>query len=413
MPWTKESPPDVAKSWSDAQRSKCVAAGNAALRGGASDADAIFACIHAAGMSNMERVARFAQDEPFDVEILRAGTWYGNGCPKDGCKFGVDDLHDMVTNFNAIKDEHSVVLKRGHSTDVGDIALGWVDSLWVEGDRLLGRFVSVPKVVREAINKKLFRKVSIEAMRNVVFAGKKLKGWVLDAVALLGAEIPAVSGLKDLGTYLASRSLEHGAVATFTIDVNDDEQEHTMDEETKKRLDALDAKLAVSDDKIKLVTAENETLKAANAKLTKEAADRVTVERKTKIDFNRAKVTGILEQAVKDRLILPAQRETFSKLLKTTDDEAMFTVSVEDVEKLIKDGGKKTSFNREDSRGKGASGDSKDRVHEDAGEELNRLALERIDQNPKMPYMRALELTMQSNPDLAREHIGGTAEEAA
>ena len=412
MPWTKEAPPDVAKSWNDAQKAKCVAAGNAALRGGASDADAIFACIHAAGMSNMERIARFAQDEPFDVEILRVGTWQGSGCPKDGCQFMHDDLHDMVTNFNALKGEHSVVLKRGHSTEVGDIALGWVDLLWVEGDRLLGRFAAVPKIVREAIQKKLFRKVSIEAMRGATFAGKKLKGWVLDAVALLGADVPAVSGLKDLGTYLASRSLEHGAMATFTIDVN--EEENTMDEETKKRLDALDAKLSSSSDQIKTVTTENERLKAENVKLTKEATDRTTAERKIKIEANRTKVTGILEQAVKDKLILPAQREKFSKLLKTTDDEAMFIVVIEDVEGLIAASGKKVNFNREDGRGKGNSDGSKDRVHEDAGEELHRIALGKIDENPKLQYQRALELAMQANPELAREHIGGmTAEEAA
>src|SRR3972149_9133491 len=120
MPWTKESPPDVAKNWNDAQKAKCAAAGSAALRGGASDADAVFACIHAAGMSNMERVARFAQDEQFDVEILRVGVWNGSGCPKDGCVFTTDDLHDMVTNFTLLKDEHQAPLKRGHTTEVGD-----------------------------------------------------------------------------------------------------------------------------------------------------------------------------------------------------------------------------------------------------------------------------------------------------
>lgn len=55
MPWTVESPPSCAKNWTDAEKKKCVAAGNARLRDGGSDEDAIFACIHAAGKSKGQK----------------------------------------------------------------------------------------------------------------------------------------------------------------------------------------------------------------------------------------------------------------------------------------------------------------------------------------------------------------------
>lgn len=351
--------------------------------------------------------------EPFDVEILRTGIWHGSGCPKEGCKFTEDDLHDMVTNFQLLKDQHKAPLKRGHSVEVGDIALGWVEELRVEGDRLIGKFTDMPTIVREAIKKKLFKNVSIEAMKNVVLGGKKLKGWVLDAVALLGAEIPAVSGLKDLDHYLASRSLEHGPVATFsTINGNlKDKQEFKMDEEMKKRLDAIESRLAASDDKIVKLTTENEGLKAENAKMKREAEEKAANERKGKIELNRKQVTDLLETAVKGKLILPAQREKFSKLLKTTDDDAMLAINVKDVEELIEtsSGGTKMKFNREEGR---TGTKLEDRQKDDAGEELHRLAVAYQDEHPKIAYDIALTRVMQQHPALAAEHVGGLEEVA-
>lgn len=49
MPWTVENPPSPAKNWTPVEKAKCVAAANAALKGGAKEQDAIFACIRAAG----------------------------------------------------------------------------------------------------------------------------------------------------------------------------------------------------------------------------------------------------------------------------------------------------------------------------------------------------------------------------
>ena len=186
-----------------------------------------------------------------------------------------------------------------------------------------------------------------------------------------------------------------------------------MDEETKKRLDAIEALAKTSAEANVALTRENAELKAKAEKLEREATERAATERKSKIELNRKAITDRLEQAVKGKLILPAQRETFTKLLKVSDDEAMFTANVGDVEELIKttSGGKAMKFT-EQGRGHDHEGD-KDRVHDDAGDELHRLAVEFQDSHPKTSYTIALERVMQSHPDLAAEHIGGLAEEAA
>lgn len=51
MPWSVGNPPGVARSWTKAERERCVKAANAVLADGGSDQDAIFACIRAAGKS--------------------------------------------------------------------------------------------------------------------------------------------------------------------------------------------------------------------------------------------------------------------------------------------------------------------------------------------------------------------------
>jgi len=52
MPWTTDSPPDVAKNWTDAEKARCVSAANRHLdENEGDDQGAIFACLAAAGRS--------------------------------------------------------------------------------------------------------------------------------------------------------------------------------------------------------------------------------------------------------------------------------------------------------------------------------------------------------------------------
>ena len=238
MPWTKEAPPAVAKNWSDAEKAKCVAAGNAALRAGEDEEAAIFACIAAAGKSKMGR------DDGFDVEVFAVGKWNG----KD---FSADDLHDIVTNFYTLQEVQKVPLKLGHNdgqplTD-GMPALGWVRDIWVEGSKLLARFTDVPAVIQEAVRKKLYRTVSVELLLGAEHKGKKYRN-VLDAVAILGADQPAVNVLKDLSAYLSRTSSwqcsQRAVFSAVTGDIaKQSTKEQTMDEELKKRFDAIESTL--------------------------------------------------------------------------------------------------------------------------------------------------------------------------
>ena len=138
-----------------------------------------------------------------DAEIFSAGVWNGE-------RFTRRDLHEIARNFRRLHAQLKPPLKFGHDEGQtllgqrdGDPALGWVQRLWVRGDKLLARFAGVPPVVLQAIRAGRYRRVSAELYFDVRAGGRRL-GKALKAVALLGADLPAVTNLRDLAAYLAS-----------------------------------------------------------------------------------------------------------------------------------------------------------------------------------------------------------------
>ncbi len=74
MPWTTQNPPNCAKNWTESEKHKCITAANSVLASGGSDADAIYACIHAAGKStrkgaNMDKLY-FVNGAPVTLRSL-------------------------------------------------------------------------------------------------------------------------------------------------------------------------------------------------------------------------------------------------------------------------------------------------------------------------------------------------------
>ncbi|HEX9841902.1 MAG TPA: hypothetical protein VGC20_04090 [bacterium] len=138
-----------------------------------------------------------------DAEIFSTGEWNGE-------RFTRRDLHEIARNFQRLRGQLRPPLKFGHDEGQtllgqrdGDPALGWVERLWVRGDKLLARFAGVPGVVVEAIRAGRYRRVSAELYFHVRAGGRRM-GKALKAVALLGADLPAVTNLNDLAAYLAT-----------------------------------------------------------------------------------------------------------------------------------------------------------------------------------------------------------------
>ena len=140
------------------------------------------------------------------AEIFSAGEWTDSSGMKK--TFTMENLNQIISNFQALKDRLKPPLKFGHSEKQivqgqsdGDPALGWVSDVKIVGKKIVGTFSDVPTIVYEAIRTGRYKRVSSEIYHSVAINGKKT-GMALRAVALLGADLPAVNNLKDLAAFL-------------------------------------------------------------------------------------------------------------------------------------------------------------------------------------------------------------------
>jgi len=343
------------------------------------------------------------------VEIFAVGKW-------NGYLFSLKDLGDIVSAFRALRTLHKVPLKFGHDdnqplTD-GLFAIGWVDNVWIEtgldgSPKLFARFIDVPTLVYDAVTKNLYSKVSIELDGNVKHKDSFYR-YVLSGVALLGAALPAVNTLADIGQYIMSKAVFTVEGDRFNFSMTNKEAIMPIsEEEMKARLKAqeeqLKAKFTVEKQE-KEIAAKKELDESKEKVISfeKEKKEREALAEKTKIKLARETVVKVLNEAVKGLSITPAQKETYSSMLKVDDDVAVVGIDVDELKKMV--GVKKLSKEH-------AMDEGEKTKHEDAGEELDFKTREYMDDHPKINYSRALERVMQKNPELAKNHMLATEEE--
>lgn len=250
-----------------------------------------------------------------DAEIFSTGTWNDE-------TFGREDLEEIVENFKRLRHRLKPPLKFGHDEhqtllgqEDGDPALGWVERLRVVGDKLVATFAGVPEVVYRAIKAQRYKRVSAEIYFNLRSNGKRL-GKALKAVALLGADLPAVTNLEDLSAFLTDRphqDLQVGDSRIFTLRRVGAgvtpliEEEHDMTEEASRQ--ELETELET----LRLYRAETEAADEAGHERTREQAFRAS--RQEAAVFCREQVrAGRLTPHLRDRLLaeLDRQAQTFT-----------------------------------------------------------------------------------------------------
>lgn len=340
----------------------------------------------------------FAQGNTLDAEIFAVGTW------NKVWKFSLKDLKDIAANFSALSENHKVPLKLGHNdqqpfTD-GQPALGWVTKVWVEGEKLMARFENVPNVIKQAFSQKMYRHVSVELDIDVEHKGKKYK-YVLSAVALLGADTPAVNTLADLSTYLdggerlaASRREVFSAVSgSREVSTEGDKEmtEEQMNTAIAKAVADQTAQFAKTSEESAKVKAENEALKASLLKRDGE-------DKAAKVKMHRESLTAKLEQAVKNKVFTPAQRESAIKFMKMNEDSVL-DLTADTVDEYIKINGGKVRMSNEQGHQtqQQSSGTS-----QDAGAELTAIAKKLQAENAHLTFATARNRAMEGNPELAR-----------
>ena len=146
------------------------------------------------------------------VELLAVGTWDGHGCPDGGCEFTTKHIDQAVKADRELEGTFDAPVKLGHDDDQkllqtdGYPAAGWVKNLRRVGEKLIGDLVKVPEAVAKLIEAGAYRKRSVELKQDVEIDGKTYP-LVLTGLALLGADLPAVEGLKDITRLYQSLAL--------------------------------------------------------------------------------------------------------------------------------------------------------------------------------------------------------------
>lgn len=146
--------------------------------------------------SRKRTLAELATRDLKGVEILAPGNWGGDA-------YTTDHIDAMVAAFPALRGTIDPPGKLGHDRTQalaqvdGFPAIGWVDKLYREGDKLLADFVKVPARVGDIIAAGGYDKVSSE-----IYFDKEIDGTtyprVLRAVSFLGADLPAVKSIRSI-----------------------------------------------------------------------------------------------------------------------------------------------------------------------------------------------------------------------
>lgn len=133
------------------------------------------------------------------IEVFSAGDWNGD-------KYSTNDLDSMVAAFDQVGFQPTV--KAGHADGqedekqarkiFGAPALGYVNRLYRQGKKLLADFTKVPRRFADLIKTGAYSRVSSEIYWSYANHDGKKFPRVLKSVAFLGADVPAITSLKEI-----------------------------------------------------------------------------------------------------------------------------------------------------------------------------------------------------------------------
>lgn len=227
---------------------------------------------------------------PAGIEIFRAGRHIDDaGAAHD---FSEQDIADIAAGYSPAT--HEAPLCVGHPKN-NLPAYGWVAGLGASAGLLKMDTHQVDAQFSEMVSHGRFKKRSASFYPPGHVKNPTPGKWYLRHVAFLGAQPPAVTGLKDIQF---SEQEDAGAVCFSELPTGTSIQEKsTMNEEEQKRL--AEAEKAAAEAKKLQLKAEADA-KAANDRLAQFAEQQTADRHQAHVSF--------CEQAVKEGRLLPAQK---------------------------------------------------------------------------------------------------------
>lgn len=251
------------------------------------------------------------QEEMFIIEnlpIFRTGKWNGD-------EYNENDLDEIVKSFEKIGKELKPFLKLGHDKEQALIqkdglpAAGWIAELKRKGQVLYAKIINVPKKIKELIDNRAYGRVSAELFWNLK-EGDKTYPRVLKAVALLGADTPAIGTLDDFINLYTENKVDN---KIYILDKKEFEKMDTQEIKTFEK-EFADARFQLKEYEIEIEKLKKENLEFSSKMAAKEA------------EIKEKEINNYLDSAIKEGKLEPAQRETFFNIAKN---------QFEDVKKII------------------------------------------------------------------------------
>ena len=249
------------------------------------------------------------------VEVFSAGEWN-----KD--KYSIEDLHSMVTAFNSLKGGFKPYLKLGHdenqklAKNSGLPSVGWVENLYVRGDKLVADLEYIPEKIYKLIKSKAYRKVSCEIYWDLDVNGNKYPR-VVGAIALLGAETPGVLNLNDiLGNYALLHNSKGGVFEAMdkrdnfkSYSIKFESQEDNVDlEQVQAELEAQKKSYAKAQEDLAAKAKETEEAHVELSKLREEVA-------KANAEATASKLAKFVVELESKKLVTPAMKDMVTELM--------------------------------------------------------------------------------------------------
>jgi hypothetical protein len=279
-----------------------------------------------------------------DVEIFSAGKWNGD-------EYTIEDLDEMVSNFDELKGMVKPYIKLGHSNEQkllqkdGYPSAGWITKIKRDGVKLLADIKNIPRKVHDLIKNKAYGRFSSEIFWNLKNGDKKHRR-VLKAAALLGGDTPAVRTLDDfINLYelkdfeeLKSYSTNESKITVEDVknctelDTEIDKEAINMPDikDLEKKIESLEKQYS---EKEKEYSEKDAKIKELSESLQVVKDEKAKNEHDAKIDS----VNTYIQAQIKDGKITPAQGKFYSSLAMAdsinANDEGVKSYSYKEGEK--------------------------------------------------------------------------------
>lgn len=327
-------------------------------------------------------------------EIFAVGKW-------NNFEFTLNDLRKMATSFNSLKDVLQVPLKFGHNDDQqmtdGQPALGWISDVFLKGEKLVAEFSDIPDIVYNAMQKGLYKNVSVELDFDVNYKNS-FYDFVLTGVALLGADLPAVNTLNDLTKYMTRDSI-HAFSRTENADYYAADSHKTFiigDNDMSEDIAKLRAEL----EQMK-TNAQAEALKFKTERDSWEAAEKERKQHEAEVKFmdDEKQLELSLERLVEEKKVFPAQRDAILKgLTRENMEQRQFAVQI------LADSPDDKDLNKK-HMSKGSSASSNDLDDGRPDDVLKQKIAEARLNAPGMSFSNAKHAVFRANPELASRYL--------